>query len=222
MNNHLKEIKGFPFYLMDISDGNVYSFRNGEKMLKGHVRADGRKDFSLMDTEGKKRTIMQNRLWYACMHNIEIDHIPDSLNVVNVNGKLELIDKQSLWNIMHKKKSEQSRNIRLEMLDRKEHEINLVRECYLSGDHTEVLRYCESLREEHCVWFSKKYRVIRETAEEIFGCALEHMITLIDSPSSMICELTYGMKGLMRKEYDKRKKTKALSIERYFDLIKRS
>ena len=213
MNNHLKEIKGFPFYLMDVSDGNVYSFRNGEKMLKGHVRADGRKDFSLMDTEGKKRTIMQNRLWYACMHNIEIDHIPDSLNVVNVNGKLELIDKQSLWNIMHKKKSEQSRNIRLEMLDRKEHEINLVRECYLSGDHTEVLRYCESLREEHCVWFSKKYRVIRD---------LEHMITLIDSPSSMICELTYGMKGLMRKEYDKRKKTKALSIERYFDLIKRS
>ena len=222
MKTQYKEIKGFPFYLMDVSEGVVYSFKNGKKKLSGHLRPDGTIVYSMQDADGRKRTIQKNRIWYACLHDIAVDIIPDDLNVVNVNGKLKLLDKQSLWRIMYTKKCENSKELRMRLLDIKEREITILRECYQSGDHTEVLRYCESLRDKLCDRFSKKYRVIRKTAEQIFDCALELMIHYIDSPTSHFSELTSCMIGLMSKEYMTRKKTKDLSIDEYFDIIKRN
>lgn len=214
----LRKVIGFPGYLMDVDDGTVWSFINGKHAVKIQERANGSKVVHLY-CDGKHKTLMWYRLWYACRHNIAISRIPSDLFVrlIRPGNELALCTKQDLCQIMREKRNAQIAAKRDDIICRKLYELELMRRTYNTGDVSELTWYVETLREDAVHWFSVKYNVKEDVAQLAFDAAVDRMLGGLDNPYSLISEITAGLRGLMRQE---KEKTKAVHLQEYLDVLR--
>lgn len=213
----LRKIIGFPGFLMDVDDGTVWSFRNGKHAVKVNERSNGTKVVHLY-CNGEHHTLMWYRLWYACRHNISISSIPAELYVrlIQPGHVLELCTKRDMWQNMMEKKNALLAADRDGIIRRKLYELELMRRTYDTGDVSELAWYMETLREDAVHWYIKRYNVKEDSAQLFFDAAVERLLGGLGCPSSLITEITAGLRGLMRKEAAR---TRAVHRQEYLDAL---
>lgn len=213
---NLREIIGYPGYLMDIADGTIWSYHDKKRKIAVRKRCSGCVVVSLQK-QGKAHTLNYYRLWYACRNNISIDKIPKTLCVRRMDdGSLVLCHNKDLYENMIQKKNEALAKSRDEHFLRKEAELQLMRRLYESKDKKELVSYANGLRENISSWYSKKFGVKIETSLLLFDAALDRMVASTEHPSSMITDISAGIRGLMRKEAAKNRR---MALTEYNDVI---
>lgn len=219
---NLREVIGYPGYLMDIEDGSVWSYRNGKRKLSIYKRPGGCLVITLQQ-QGRNHVLQWYRLWYACRNNISIHQIPKKLCVrLTDGGSLKLCSTYDLYQDMMKKKTEQLIRSRQKVFQRKEYELQLMHRTYETGDRKELLEYCEGLREDTIQWYSVKHNLKLESARLLFDAALERMVFSLSAPSSLITDITANLRLLMRKEAAKHRAVSFESLQEYQDAIQYS
>ncbi|MBQ3700921.1 MAG: hypothetical protein II886_13615 [Prevotella sp.] len=219
---NLREVIGYPGYLMDITDGSVWSYRNGKRKLSIYKRPNGCLVVTLQQ-QGKNHVLQWYRLWYAVRNNIPVHQIPKQLCVrLTDDGSLVLRNPAGLYTNMMQKKRDRLIATRSEVFRRKEHELQLMRRVYETGDRKELQEYCEGLREGTIRWYSVKHNLKTDSARLLFDAALERMILSLDAPSSLITDITANLRFLMRKEAAKNRAVSFESLREYQDAIQYS
>jgi hypothetical protein len=139
--------------------------------------------------------ISYDRLVYAIEHGIRYDDIPYNLCIL----KREVIDRCSLAKQANERVQQRRQAQRIDFIDEKMEELQIMRRAYISGNHDEAVLYIESKKEmiiNRHIW---KYSTSRRNAELVYCQALEMLIEKIDSPASQVTFLTANMMGCMRK-----------------------
>ena len=196
----LKEIKGFPNYLFNADTGEIISKLRRKTKLKIRHQFQKTTPAVQMVQDGKRRWIFYNRLMYCIQNGIGYDDIPEGLFITkDESGEYRVIDKRGQMDICNNRVKAARKRERINRIDEKIHELEIMRRAYVEGSHIEAVQYIESRKElliGHCI---KKYGSCRKNVEIWYNLALEWMIDRINSDTSQITELTVSMMGLMNK-----------------------
>lgn len=207
---HLKQIIGFPNYAFDVECGEVYTLAHG-RVQKIRIRTNphsGHKIVQLIN--GKKKATMQlNRLWYAVLNGLEYKSIPRTFLISMGEDNHLVVETRA--DVTRKAVGTRRRNARLtrlEHLDRKMAELEIMKRFYTSFDSTEVMQYIESMHENFVKWIKKQYVLSDEFAQDLWDESFLEMEKRIKEPESVICDITLTLKWVI-------KQVKASISERY-------
>lgn len=196
----LREIKGFPNYLFNAENGEIISKLQRNTHLKIRHQFLRTAPAVQMVQDGKRRWIFYNRLVYCIQNDICYDDIPEGLFITkDDNGEFKVIDKQGQMDICNNRMKAARKRERINRIDEKIHELEIMRRAYTDGSHIEAAQYIESRKNMLILHHIKKFGVKRSTAEIWYNLALEWMIDRINSDTSQVTELTVSMMGLMNK-----------------------
>ena len=196
-------------YKMDIETGNVHSKgRYGRDIIKSIQTRVNRTERSFVVSlrqDGKTRIVSWYRLRFAVEHDIFYDDIPQDIKVMsNEDGSFYLATKREHMAMCKAFMDKKKRAERLQRIDEKIRELEIMKRAYLVGSHTEVFEYIETRKDLLVRQFIKRFSVKKETAEDCYAQAVEWMIDKIHSDITCVTELTVSMMGLMNKVYKKR------------------
>jgi hypothetical protein len=189
------EIIGFPNYEYELSTGDIISRGQRHTTLKIQRKAHRNVRVVMMTQQGKRRMISYDRLVYAIEHGIGYDDIPYNLCIL----KREVIDRCRLVQQANERVQQRIQAQRIDFIDEKMEELQIMKRAYISGNHDEAVQYIESKKEMIINRHISKYGTSRRTAELCYCQALEMLIEHIDSPASQVTFLTANMMGYMRK-----------------------
>lgn len=196
----LQEIKDFPNYMFNADTGEIISKLRRKTKLKIRHQFQKTTPAVQMVQDGKRRWIFYNRLMYCIQNGIGYDDIPEGLFITkDESGEYRVIDKRGQMDICNNRVKAARKRERINRIDEKIHELEIMRRAYVEGSHIEAVQYIESRKELlicHCI---KKYGSCRKNVEIWYNLALEWMIDRINSDTSQITELTVSMMGLMNK-----------------------
>ena len=196
----LQEIKDFPNYMFNADTGEIISKLRRKTKLKIRHQFQKTTPAVQMVQDGKRRWIFYNRLMYCIQNGIGYDDIPEGLFITkDESGEYRVIDKRGQVDICNNRVKAARKRERINRIDEKIHELEIMRRAYVEGSHIEAVQYIESRKElliGHCI---KKYGSCRKNVEIWYNLALEWMIDRINSDTSQITELTVSMMGLMNK-----------------------
>lgn len=214
----LREIKGFPMYKMDIETGEVHGpGRHGRGIIKKTRRQTMKGERSLfinLCRDGKVHVLTWYRLRYAVEHGICYEDIPKDLHVLSrEDGSFYLATKQEHMELTRQYMREKRQRERLQRIDEKMRELEIMRRAYTEGSHIEAVQYIETRKPLLVAQCRKRHGIKPENAELVYSLALEKMIDAIDSPCSQVKELTVSMMGLMSKAWTKLQRERLLRHE---------
>lgn len=199
----LKEIIDFPYYMMDVETGRLYSCFDRLRELKGREKGSELLWFSLR-RNGSTFNISQNRLWYAALNGIRTDRIPTDVQVTRTDdGEFRLMslrDRAEHMNAVIAKKSAENR---MAILERRAQELGILIRCYESGSYKEAYEYIMNIREECIVRYNRSYGGNRNTASQLFDVAADVMMSRLSLPSCRMSNLTNNVLKNMHKEHEK-------------------
>ena len=197
----LREIKGFPNYMLNADTGEIVSKLTRGTTLKVRQIPNRPSMGVQMIQDGKRRWIYYNRLMYAIEHGIGYDDIPEDMFIVkDEEGELKVITKSQQVEFANNYVKAARRRERLKRIDDRIHELEIMRRAYSKGgNHIEAVQYIESRKLLLISHHQKRYHLSRQHAEDCYALALEWMIDRINDPESQVLELTVSMMGLMNK-----------------------
>lgn len=210
----LREIKGFPNYMLNADTGEIISKLTRNTTLKVRQIHNRPSMGVQMIQDGKRRWIYYNRLMYAIRHGIGYDDIPEGMFIVKDDeGELKVITKSQQVEFANNYVKAARRRERLKRIDDRIHELEIMRRAYSKGgNHIEAAQYIESRKTLLICHHQKRYHVSRQHAEDIYALALERMIDRINDPDSQVLELTISMMGLMNKVRQRLSKERPLGL----------
>ena len=204
-------------YRMDLETGFIHSpGRHGKPLIKKVRMQALRTGPSLVVNliqDGKWRVVSYYRLRYAVEHDICYDDMPQDFKVVMREGALSVVDNRMLMEQCKSYMASTRRRERLKRIDGKIHELEIMRRAYTEGSHKEAAAYIESRKQLLVCQFQKRFRVRKQTAEDVYALAFEKIIERIDSEDSLVTELTVSMMGYMNKVYRKLHKESPLYLK---------
>jgi len=194
----MEKIIGFPDYRIDIKEGVI------ESSFGIRRKVDGKRSFS-MKRDGVHRRVKWNRLCYAVQHHVDYYDIPSQYYVCE-NGTI----REDMCFYAHEARKERAKH-RIEVIDRKMHELEIMRRCYVSGDVSEVTLYIEQVKDRAVGRFCRAFGRSRESGEHYYAAATLRLLARIESSSHAVTAIENGLYGLMSKELRRQK----LSVKLY-------
>lgn len=192
-----KPIIGFEGYTMDVDTGRVFSYRGTSKReMMGFTTKRGRKMLHFM-MNSKRITLGWNRLWYCVLHDIPPRKMPRDLMVTMLDGKPRLIDATERAKIASSSKLTAMQRYRIQFMNRKIKELEMMKDYYMTGNFTPIRLYAENLRNNMVVWFCRHYGMHERRSEEVFELAYTQLEERINHPGSSVCDILLMLKHLM-------------------------
>jgi hypothetical protein len=199
----LKEVIDFPYYMMDVETGRLYSCFDGMRELKGSKKGSDLIWFSLR-RNGSTFSISQNRLWYAVLNGIRTDRIPSDVQVIRQDdGVFRLMSYRDRAEHMNTVIAEKSASNRMVVLKRRARELGILMRCYEGGSYKEAYEYIMGIRDECVARYRRSYGGSSDTVSDLFDVAADIMMSRLRLPSCRMSDLTNNVLKNMRKEHEK-------------------
>jgi uncharacterized protein Yka (UPF0111/DUF47 family) len=199
MKDKLKPIIGYPNYAMDVEKGVVYSFARGRlQRIKVRTNAHSNHEILYLSNGEKKITAQLNRLWYAVMNGLDYESLPRSFCICREGDKLVVETRQEVTRKGVATRRRKDKLTRLEHLDRKMRELEIMKRYYTSFDPTECMQYVETMHENFVKWIKWHYSVSQDFADDIWSESFLEMERRIKEPESRICDITLALKGVIK------------------------
>ena len=195
---NISAIRDFPQYMMNMETGEIIGKRYG-KVLQPIIRQGVRTSMVQMRHNGRRIIVSKNKLMYAMKQGVSYFDIPQDFFIVKNGDGLRVMEKSELVEFANSAVRKMHQRDRLKRIDEKIQELEIMKRAYMEHSHVEAVQYIESRKEILINRYIKKYAVSYRNAEYIYCLALEKMVSRIDSPTSMVTELTLSMMYYMRK-----------------------
>ena len=201
---NLKEVIGFPFYLMDVDTGQLFSFFNGMREVKGRKKGNSEvRWFSLRREDGVIFYLSQNRLWYAVKNSISVDRIPTDVKVTRTkDGEFRLMNNREWAEQLNKDKAVKAESNRIALLERRAMEIGILIRCYETGDYKEAYEYLMSIKEACIVRYRLSYGGRSEDIQNLWEVAIDMMMSRLRLPSCRMSDFTNNVIKNMHKVHE--------------------
>lgn len=204
-----QEIKGFPDYYYDTDTGNVVSRLRRHTVLKWGVKyMQDTPMVQVQNQDGKRRTLNRYRLLYCLEHGIGYYDIPDGIRITR-NG---VTDNRGLMEQAKSVQRERFKDGRIERIDMKMHELEIIRRAYVEGSTREVVEHIEGKRFLLIDRYRKKYRTSWQKSELVFNMALQRIVDRMECSTSCVTELTCSMMNYMTRVGNELKKESPLFL----------
>ena len=220
---NLKEIIDFPFYMMDIDTGQLFSFFNGMREVKGRKKDNTEvRWFCLRRKDGVMCYMSRNRLWYAAQNSISVVRIPSNLKVTRTNdGEFHLLSNREWAEQLNKDKAIKASSNRIALLERRAMEIGILIRCYESGNCKEAYEYLMSIKETCIVRYQRSYGGRSEDIELLYEVAIDMIMTRLKLPSCRMSDFTNNVIKNMHKEHERMRKQRRAKGEWMYQNAKR-
>ena len=200
----IKEICGFPNYKFDLENDVVY------RQLKDGRLREVKKRMQLYRSDksyiiglckgGKRCTLSFYRLRYAVEHNIRYDCIPRDVKVfVDADGCYKLLTASEHRDVMREKVRKGNEVMRLQRIDERIKELEILRRYYVGGDMSEMALYIEGRKDLLVRTFMKRYGRSLSFSVYVYSIAFEKFFETIEKRGSLTTNITVGMMGYMNK-----------------------
>jgi hypothetical protein len=217
----LKEIIGFPYYMMDVETGNLYSCFDGLRELGARKKGSDKLWYSLR-RDGCTFSFSQNRLWYAALNDIPVDRIPRYVQVKRTeDGQFHLMSYRERAEHMNKVMAENSTKNRMAILERRAKEIGILMRCYESSNYKEAYEYIMGIKKEIIARYRRSYGGNSDTAQALFDVAVDLMMSRLRLPSCRMSDLTNNVIKNMHKEHEKMRLQRRATAEWMYQQAKK-
>lgn len=217
----LKEIIDFPYYMMDVETGCLYSFFDGMRQLSARKKGSDKLWYSLR-RDGCTFSFSQNRLWYAALNDIPVDRIPSDVQVKRTgDGQFHLMSYRERAEHMNKVMAENSAKNRMAILERRAKEIGILMRCYESSNYKEAYEYIMGIKEELIARYRRSYGGNSDTAQALFDVAVDVMMSRLRLPSCRMSDLTNNVVKNMHKEHEKMRLQRRATAEWMYQQAKK-
>jgi len=199
----LKDIIDFPYYMMDVETGQLYSCFDGMKKLMGRKKNSDLLWYHLR-RDGCTFSFSQNRLWYAALNDIPVDRIPRDVQVTRTgDGQFHLMSYRERAEHTNKVMAEKSASNRMAILERRAKEIGILMRCYESSNYKEAYEYIMGIKKELIARYRRSYGGNSDTAQALFDVAVDVIMSRLRLPSCRMSDLTNNVLKEMHKEREK-------------------
>lgn len=217
----LKEIIDFPYYMMDVETGCLYSCFDGMKKLMGRKKNSDLLWYHLR-RNGSTFSLSQNRLWYAALNGIRTDRIPSDVQVTRTeDGEFRLMSYRERAEHTNAVVAKKSANNRMAILERRAKEIGILMRCYESSNYKEAYEYIMGIKEECIVQYRRSYGGNSDTAQVLFDVAADVIMSRLRLPSCRMSDLTNNVLKEMHKEHEKMRLQRRATAEWMYQQAKK-
>ena len=202
-----QSIIGFPPYEVNLETGCI---RNNGKMER---KVSNRKSFT-MKRDGMHVRVTWNRLRYAVEHHVDYVSIPPRFHIqIDEKGAMRVIEADDWiqWPLEARRRDAAQR---LEYIERKLKEAQMMKRYYETGEIREVLLYLEEQRQGLVKRSCKALCCSQVNADLLFDEAVLCMTQRITSTRNTVADLTRSTYGLMMKMWRKGRILKSITNER--------
>lgn len=198
----LVEVDGASHYLIDRKTLRCYSLFNASQV--SNVGSRENPVYQMTADDGQRISVSASRVVWAAEHGVPLSKIPSDYTFIRQADGTIHADK--ILNYANRQRLAMRALGRLEFLDRKIHELRLLRECYATGDNTEAMQYIMRHREDICRMFIRRTKATRPVADELLMAASIRIDDNMQRPENVYTNITDNVVGVMQDIYSERKR----------------
>lgn len=200
----IREICGFPNYKFDLENDVVYrQMKDGmlREVKKRMQPYRSEKSFIIgLRKGGKSCTLSFYRLKYAVEHGISYYSMPRDVKVfVDTDGRYKLLTASEHIDVRNEKVRQENEAMRLQRIDERIKELEMLRRYYVGGDMSEMALYIEGRKDLLVGTFMKRYGRSLSFSVYVYSLAFEKFFEMIEKRGSLTTNITVGMMGYMNK-----------------------
>ena len=200
---NFKRVPGFDYYLIDIEKMVVYN------MTCGRLRSfEGHRSISMATKRRPKKYVRVSipKLVYASKMQIDYYSIPENFFIELKDGKTTVFEKADQFKYIKNARIRKAETNRIAEIDERIRELEILRNCYTTGDITEALKYIEEKSPVILERFHKLLQISKVRCYDYYADAFNIMSAKLRDPESALTNLTSNTYRIMIKQYRKHKR----------------